>query len=92
MDIVIRFMFIVGRRRMAARLETELILPAVPFFKNKVTLPPTFPHPCLTTPELECGHSHSWTCRCVPSTVRPSSNRVSYPQARRVLNHLLFVE
>jgi hypothetical protein len=32
MDIVIRFIFIVGRRRMAARLETELILSVVPFF------------------------------------------------------------
>jgi len=31
MDRVIRFIFIVGRRRIAARLETELILLVVPF-------------------------------------------------------------
>jgi hypothetical protein len=31
MDIVIRFMFVVGRRHMAARLETKLVLFAVPF-------------------------------------------------------------
>jgi hypothetical protein len=30
-DIVIRFMFVVGRRHMAARLETKLIVSVVPF-------------------------------------------------------------
>ena len=38
MDIVIRFIFIVGRRRMAARLETELILSVVPFSIKSLTL------------------------------------------------------
>ena len=38
MDIVIRFMFIVGRRRMAARLETELIVSMVPFSLESLTL------------------------------------------------------
>ena len=38
MDIVIRFIFIVGGRRMAARLETELVLSVVPFSIKSLTL------------------------------------------------------
>jgi hypothetical protein len=38
MDIVIRFMFIMGRRRMAARHETELIVSVVPFSIKSLTL------------------------------------------------------
>ena len=39
MDIVIRFMFIVGRRRMAARLETKLNVSTVPFSTKNLTSP-----------------------------------------------------
>ena len=45
-DIVIRFMFIVGRRRMAARLETELILSVVPFSIKSLTLQANYAAGC----------------------------------------------
>ena len=39
MDMVIRFIFIVGRRRMAARLETKLIVLTVPFSTKNFSVP-----------------------------------------------------
>ena len=39
MDIVIRFMFIVGRRRKAAKLETKLTVSTVPFLQKNLTSP-----------------------------------------------------
>ena len=39
MDIVIRFMFVMGRRRMAAKLETKLTVFTVPFSTKNFSVP-----------------------------------------------------
>ena len=73
MDIVIRFIFIVGRRRMAARLETELILSVVPFSIKSLTLQANCAAGCrcryVVASSLQCfmlgflrGPSHTVSC------------------------------
>jgi hypothetical protein len=44
-------MFVLGRRRMAARFETKLALPVVPFLRKKFNVA-SAPHAILLTSDL----------------------------------------